>query len=46
MINLCCDYFTIVVVGFFNTSFSGVEQGPSHSIPVGYQKGGAIARQN
>ena len=44
MINLCCDYFTIVVVGFFNTSFSGVEQGPSHSIPVDYQKGGAIAR--
>ena len=34
------------VVGFINATFSGVEQGPGHSVPVGYQKGAAIARQN
>ena len=28
-----------VVVGFLNNSFSGVEQGPGHSAPVGYKKG-------
>ena len=28
-----------VVVGFLNNSFSGVEQGPVHSVPVGYKKG-------
>ena len=28
-----------VVVGFLNNSFSGVEQGPGHSVPVGYRKG-------
>ena len=35
-----------IVVGFINTTFSGVEQGPRHSIQVGYQKGAAIARKN
>ena len=34
------------VVGFINASFSGVEQGPGHSVPVGYLKGGTIAGQN
>ena len=34
------------VVGFLNASFSGVEQGPGHSVPVGYLKGGTIAGQN
>ena len=34
------------VVGFFNTSFSGVEQGPGHNLPVGYKKGAAVANQN
>ena len=36
----------LVVVGFLNASFSGVEQGPGHSVPVGYLKGGTIAGQN
>ena len=35
-----------VVVGFFHDSFSGVEQGPGHSVPVGYLKGGQVAGQN
>ena len=35
-----------IVVGFINTTFSGVEQGSAHSIAVGYQKGAAVARQN
>ena len=34
------------VVGFIDASFSGVEQGPGHSVPVGYLKGGTIAGQN
>ena len=34
------------VVGFINASFSGPEQGPGHSVPVGYLKGGTIAGQN
>ena len=34
------------VVGFLNASFSGAEQGPGHSVPVGYLKGGTIAGQN
>ena len=34
------------VVGFLNASFSGLEQGPGHSVPVGYLKGGTIAGQN
>ena len=34
------------VVGFINASFSGVEQGPGYSVPVGYLKGGTIAGQN
>ena len=36
MINLL---FVCTVVGFLNTTFSGVEQGPGHSVPVGYRKG-------
>ena len=41
----CWDFFHSPnsVVGFFNSSFSGFEQGPGHSIPVGYLKGGTIA---
>lgn len=35
-----------IVVGFFNDSYSGVEQGPGHSVPVGYQKGAQVDRQN
>ena len=35
-----------VVVGFFKDSFSGVEQGPGHSVQVGYKKGADVARQN
>ena len=34
------------VVGFTDPSFSGPEQGPGHSVPVGYLKGGPIAGQN
>ena len=34
------------VVGFIDPSFSGLEQGPGHSVPVGYLKGGTIAGQN
>ena len=34
------------VVGFINASFTGREQGPGHSVPVGYLKGGTIAGQN
>jgi hypothetical protein len=34
------------VVGFLNASFTGFEQGPGHSVPVGYLKGGTIAGQN
>ena len=33
------------VVGFLNASFSGVEQGPNHLVPVGYLKGGQVAGQ-
>ena len=33
------------VVGFFSASFSGVEQGPNHLVPVGYLKGGQVAGQ-
>ena len=36
----------LVVVGFLSASFSGVEQGPGHSVPVGYLKGGTLAGQN
>ena len=36
----------LTVVGFINASFSGPEQGPGHSVPVGYLKGGTIAEQN
>ena len=32
--------------GWFNDSFTGKEQGSSVSIPVGYQKGAAVAAQN
>ena len=34
------------VVGFIDASFSGVEQGASHSVSVGYKKGGSVANQN
>ena len=34
------------VVGFLNASFSGFEQGPGHSVPVGYLKGGTVAGEN
>ena len=34
------------VVGFIDPSFSGFEQGPGHSVRVGYLKGGTIAGQN
>ena len=34
------------VVGFIDPAFSGPEQGPGHSVPVGYMKGGTIAGQN
>ena len=34
------------VVGFINASFSGVEQGPLHALPVGYKKGAEVATQN
>ena len=34
------------VVGFLNASFSGAEQRPGHSVPVGYLKGGTVAGQN
>ena len=34
------------VVGFIDASFSGVEQGPGHNVPVGYQKGATVANQN
>jgi hypothetical protein len=34
------------VVGFLNPSFSGFEQEPGHSVPVGYLKGGTVAGQN
>ena len=33
-------------MGFFQDSFTGIEQGPSYSIQVGYQKGAAQAGQN
>jgi hypothetical protein len=36
----------LVVVGFLNATFSGFEQGPAYSMPVGYLKGGTIAGQN
>ena len=35
-----------IVVGFFEDSFIGVEQGPDHLVQVGYQKGAQIFRQN
>ena len=41
------DHFPgIQVVGFLNATFSGVEQGPGHVVPVGYLKGGTVAQQN
>ena len=35
-----------LVLGFFQDSFSGIEQGPGHSVQVGYQKGAQVFRQN
>ena len=35
-----------IVFGFFQDSFSGVEQGPGHMVQAGYQKGAAQAGQN
>ena len=37
---------SFTVYGWFNDSLTGVEQGPGISVPVGYQKGAAQARQN
>ena len=38
--------YVCTVVGFFNATYSGVEQGPGHSVPVGYIKGAEAANQN
>ena len=35
-----------IVFGFFQDSFSGMEQGPGHVVQAGYQKGAAQAGQN
>ena len=35
-----------IVFGFFNDSFTGVEQGPGHMVQAGYQKGAAQAGEN
>ena len=35
-----------IVFGFFQDSFTGVEQGPGHMVQAGYQKGAAQAGQN
>ena len=35
-----------IVFGFFNDSFTGVEQGPGHIVQAGYQKGAAQAGLN
>ena len=43
---LLFSYVLYSVVGFLNASFSGLEQGPGHSVPVGYLKGGTVAGQN
>ena len=39
-------YLLRIVLGFFRDSFSGIEQGPGHSVQVGYQKGAQVFRQN
>ena len=36
----------IIVFGFFKDSFTGIEQGPGHTIKVGWQKGAAQAGVN
>jgi hypothetical protein len=40
------SYVNNAVVGFLNTSLSGVEQGLPLSVPVAYQKGGQVAEKN
>ena len=39
-------FFIIIVFGFFQNSFVGVEQGQVHTVKAGYQKGAALARTN
>ena len=38
--------FDSTVFGFFQDSFIGLEQGPGHSVQVGYQKGAQVAAQD
>ena len=39
-------FFFIIVFGFFNDSFVGVEQGQGHTVQAGYLKGAAFAGTN
>ena len=41
-VSLLCQ----IVFGFFQYSFTGVEQGPGHMVQAGYQKGAAQAGEN
>ena len=38
--------YTILVFGFLQDTFTGVEQPQRHLVQVGYQKGANIIRQN
>ena len=40
------NLFSFLVFGFLNDSFTGVEQGQSHSVQVGYRKGADSAQAN
>ena len=46
--NQLCSFFVpkLIVFGFFQDSFTGVEQGPAYVVQAGYQKGAAQAGQN
>ena len=42
--NVCIPY--LLVFGFFQDSFTGIEQGQSHVVQAGWQKGAAQAGVN
>ena len=39
-------FIPISVFGFFQDSFAGAEQQSGYSVPIGYQKGAALAEKN
>ena len=46
MQKLLCKFPHYLVFGFFQDSFTGIEQGPGHTVQAGWQKGAAQAGVN